>query len=134
MRDTCQNWSPLWRLSIQNNPLESPWKIAFKKIVKFSWYTHGLNLIKQAFMSNLVKTLNISKNTDLTSKDGLQSNASNISWVTASNWFMQEWSGRKPDWFGLIDPPPTKNYRFYWILFFQIFYHRWAKERSVGSY
>ena len=36
-------------------------------------------------MSNLVKTFNISKNTDLTSKDGLQSNASNI--VTASNWF-----------------------------------------------
>ena len=42
----------------------------------------------------------ISKKTDLTSRGGLQSNTSNISCVIASNWFIQESDGRKPDWFG----------------------------------
>ena len=40
----------------------------------------------------------MSKKTDPTSREGLQSNASNISCVIASNWFIQESDGRKPDW------------------------------------
>ena len=51
-------------------------------------------------MSNLVKAFDISKKTDQTSRGELQSNASNISCVIASNWFMQESEGRKPDWLG----------------------------------
>ena len=43
---------------------------------------------------------NMSKKTDLTLRDGLQSKASNISCVIASNWFMHDSSGRNPDWFG----------------------------------
>ena len=42
----------------------------------------------------------MSKKTYLTSTDGLQSKASNISCVNASNWFMHESKGRNPDWFG----------------------------------
>ena len=45
-------------------------------------------------MSNLVKVLDISKKTDLTSRGGLQSNTSNISWVAASSWFTQESDGQ----------------------------------------
>ena len=56
----------------------------------------------------------MSKRTDLTSRDGLQSNASNISCVVASNWYMQESEGQKPDWLGLIDLLLTVSYIFYW--------------------
>ena len=56
----------------------------------------------------------MSKRTDLTSRDGLQSNASNISCVVASNWFMQESEGQKPDSLGLIDLLLTVSYIFYW--------------------
>ena len=48
----------------------------------------------------LSKAFGISKKTDMTSRSGLQSNASNISWVIASSWFTQEPNGRKPDWLG----------------------------------
>ena len=48
-------------------------------------------------MSN---AFDISKNTDLTSRGGLQSKVSMISCVMASSWFMQDSDGRKPDWIG----------------------------------
>ena len=48
----------------------------------------------------LSKAFDISKKSYLTFRGGLQSNASNISCVIASNWFMQESEGRKPDWLG----------------------------------
>ena len=49
----------------------------------------------------LSNALDISKKTDLTSRDGLQSKASNISCVIASNWFGHESDRKNPDWFGL---------------------------------
>ena len=42
----------------------------------------------------------MSKKTDLTSREGLQSKASNNSCVIARNWFMHELDGRNPHWFG----------------------------------
>ena len=53
------------------------------------------------YKANLrAKTFDISKKTNLTSRGGSQSNASNFSWVIASSWFTQESDGRKPDWLG----------------------------------
>ena len=51
-------------------------------------------------MQTLSKAFDISSKTDLTSRGGLQSNASNISCMIASNWFMQDSEGRKPDGLG----------------------------------
>ena len=48
----------------------------------------------------LSNALDISKKTDLTSRDGLQSKASNISSVIASNWLIHESDWWNPDWFG----------------------------------
>ena len=44
----------------------------------------------------LPNAFDISKKTDLTSRGGLQSNASHISCIIASNRFMQESDGRNP--------------------------------------
>ena len=54
----------------------------------------------------------ISKNTDLTSRGGLQSKASKISCVMASSWFKQESDGRKPDWLGFNSFAQIKNSKF----------------------
>ena len=48
-------------------------------------------------MSN---ALDIPRKTDLTSRYGLQSNDLKISWLIASNWFIEETEGRNSDWFG----------------------------------
>ena len=59
------------------------------------------------------KAFNIFKKTNLTSRDGLQSNASNISWVIASNWFTQDSDGRKPDWLRFNSSFPKESCKFY---------------------
>ena len=46
------------------------------------------------------KAFDLSKKTDLTSRDGLQSKASNTSCVIGSNWLRNKSYGRKPDWLG----------------------------------
>ena len=60
----------------------------------------GLSLYSKPSCQTLSNALDISKKTDLTSRDGLQSKASNISCVITSNWFIHELDGRNPDWFG----------------------------------
>ena len=40
----------------------------------------------------------MSKKTDLTSRNELQSNTASISFVSVSNWLRNESVGRKPDW------------------------------------
>ena len=49
-------------------------------------------------MSDFIKSLEISKNIERTSGEGLQSKEENISLVIVSNWFTHEPNGRKPDW------------------------------------
>ena len=57
-----------------------------------------LGLYSKPWCQTLWKAYNMSKKTDLTSRNGLQWNASNISYVTASNWLTHESVERKPDW------------------------------------
>ena len=62
--------------------------------------THRLELTKQPSCQNWSNAFDISKKTDLTSRGGLQSNASKISCVIASSWYTQESDEHKPDWLG----------------------------------
>ena len=68
-----------------------------------------LSLWSKSSCQTLSNALDISKKTDLTSRDGLQSKASNISCVIASNWFIHESDGRNPDWFGFSSFSFTEN-------------------------
>ena len=56
-----------------------------------------LSLKSKPSCHSLSNAFEISKKTDLTSRVGLQSNASNFSCVIARSWFMQESDGQKPD-------------------------------------
>ena len=57
-----------------------------------------LSLKSKPSCHTLSNAFDISKKTDLTSRVGLQSNASNISCVIASSWFTQESDWRKYDY------------------------------------
>ena len=81
-------------------------------------------------MSNV---FDISKKTDLTLRGGSQTNASNILCAIAGNLLMQESDGRKPDYFGLV-VPLSKEHKFHWKFFSQIFFQKLVKEKLVGSY
>ena len=59
-----------------------------------------MSLYSKPWYQTLSKAFDISKKTDITSRDGLKSNASNISCVIASNWLIHESVERKPKWSG----------------------------------
>ena len=64
-------------------------------------------------MPNLVTSFDIYKKTDLTSRDELHSNESNISWVIGSSWFTQVSDGWKPDWLGFNSSSPIESCKLY---------------------
>ena len=47
----------------------------------------------------LSKAFEITKNTALTSRGGLQSNEAYICWTMEGSWYSHESYGQKPDWF-----------------------------------
>ena len=58
-----------------------------------------LSLKRKLLSQTLSYAFDKTKKTDLTSRDGLQSKASNMICEIASSWLMHESDGRNPDWF-----------------------------------
>ena len=84
------------------------------------------HLLVKCFMSNAFV---ISKKTDLISRGGLQSNASNIPCVIAKSWAVQQSDGRKPNWLGFNSFSSDRI-----NTIFSKFFQRWVREILVGSF
>ena len=93
-----------------------------------------LSLQSTSLCQTLSKAFDISEKTDLTSRGGLQSNASNNSCVVTSNWFMQESEGWEPEWLGFNRSSSNRKLLILLKITFSNIYQRLEKQKLVGSF
>ena len=96
--NSCQDWWPIWRLTIENYSLGLITEETLKSLYKLPEIPTVSGLCSNPSCQTLSKGFEISKKFTVIPSEGLWSKSAQLLWKIDSSWFSQKSFGWKPDW------------------------------------